>query len=104
MLSDLEIAKFDLYVLDMATADAHFEDPVAISIAKALTVAAEHPGVETQVHCVTKEEVLKALSIIYSRKVWARENAKWNSAEGGLELPNGSLVVVMFQGKRAVPK
>jgi hypothetical protein len=101
--TELDSARMDLLLLDFASRGC-FESPVAISVAMALTVAADHPGVETRILCKTEVEVTATLTALYSCKLHEREHAKWNSAEGGLEMPNGSLVVVMFQGKRAVPR
>jgi len=100
-LSELAAARLDLFVLDCALEGCN---SVGIAVAKALAVASEHPGVETHIDCCNAREATEALTYIYSHKVQQREHAHWNSTEAGLELPNGSIVVVMLDGKKVVPK
>lgn len=97
-------ARLDLMALDFVTRGQDVAHPVVVEVVKAITLASVYRGIESRIHCRTPEQVTQALTIIYSRKVWKREKATWNVAEAGLEFPNGSIVVVMLDGKRAVPR
>ncbi len=97
-------AKFDLLILNLAAAGLFTRDLVLREVGKALTIAQEHDGIEAKVICRNADEVTRALTLIYSRKLMDREHAKWNSTEGCLELPNGSAVSVWLDGKLAVPR
>jgi hypothetical protein len=99
---ETDAAKLDLEMLNLATELADLPPSEYTEVAKALTLATEHPGIEARVVCRNPSSATRALAIIYG--VRKRENAKWNVAEAGLELPNGSIVVVMLDGQKVVPK
>lgn len=110
-MDSVSAAKLDLAALDILTRAAQmqhrsaaFNNPVAVGVAKAVSLAAIHPGIESRIVCRNPTEAYRSLAIIYSHELRARENAKWNVAEAGLEMPNGSLVVVMLDGEKVVPK
>jgi hypothetical protein len=97
-------AKLDLGALNLAAGLARVSPSEDTEVAKALVLADVHPGIEARVICRNPRSATRALAIIYSHEMRKRMNAKWNVAEGGLELPNGSIVAVMLDGKKVVPK
>jgi len=109
-MSSVDDAKLDLVALDIITTvsrmcgDPGWDNRVAVEAAKAVSLAVTHSGIESRIICRNSTEAHRALAVIYSHETRKRENAKWDVVEAGLELPNGSIVVVMLDGKKVVPK
>lgn len=91
-------ARLDVAALNYTIAELR-GDPTLLAACEALTIAAEHPGIEARIHCKTFEEAAIAMMIIYSYEIRKRERGKWNVEERGLEIPNGSIVVVFLRDR-----
>jgi hypothetical protein len=100
--SELEVvlARLELAGLDVATRGLP-DNPVVVSVCKAVTIAQLHSGVESRVLCKTKDEAVDVACLLIAHA--EKERGRWDMKNFTLELPNGSAVVMKWspagQGK-----
>jgi hypothetical protein len=93
------MAKIALRDMDAMTDGAEL-DPVRCEVAKAVTVAQQHPDIEARVVCETTEQAIQSISMLltFSRM----EGQRFDGQRLCLELDNGSGVRVEMR-ERAKP-
>jgi hypothetical protein len=72
--------------------------PIAIEVAKAVTVAAMNPDIEARVICTSVTDEIMAVLILRGN-VGSSQGAAWSTETKSLEFQNGSAVVVIAKGK-----